>query len=184
MKKYYKFIGIGLAVLVIGITIFISYKSFNNKDKGKDNINTIDASTYIPDEYSYENIVNKNYVIKVYKGLKSEVINLSIIEDFIKSFNDKKSNEIFLIEYLEKDNIKKVKTLIKLEFNGEEGTITKYDVSDEKKFNEGSKEKFKKIVKSGDNNDASIVILKDELQSPLDGQVILTYEDGTSKEYK
>lgn len=186
MKKYYKFIGIGLAVLAIGLTIFISYKSFNNKDKDKDkdNINTIDASTYIPDEYSYENIVNKNYVIKVYKGLKSEVINLSIIEEFIKNSNDKKSGEIFLIEYLEKDNIKKVKTLINLKFNGEEGTITKYDVSDEKKFKEGSKEKFKKIVKSGDNNDANIVLLKDELQSPLEGQVILTYEDGTSKEYK
>ncbi|MEW8957138.1 hypothetical protein, partial [Clostridium sp.] len=150
----------------------------------KDEVNTVNVNSHIPSEYSYENVVDKNYAIKIYKGLKEEVINLSVIEDFIKNYNDKKPSEIFLIEYLEKDNVKKVKNLMNLKFNGEEGTLIKYDVSNEKEFKEGTRKKFKKIVKSGDNTGVNIVLLEDELQSPLEGESIFTYEEGASKEYK
>lgn len=139
---------------------------------------------HVPPEYEYSKVANEKFVIKTTEGYESEVINLSQIEDFIKNVNEKNKDNVSIIEYMKKDKVLKVSSLTKLDFDGEKITLTYFNTENEKKFEEEKTETYEKIVKIGDNTSGKIVALRDKLQSPIDGQVLITYQQSNVKEYK
>lgn len=139
---------------------------------------------HVPPGYEYSKVVNEKFVVKTTEGYESEIVNLSQIEDFMKNISKKNKDNLSIIEYMKKGKILKVSSLMKLDFDGESIKITYFNVDNEKKFKEDKTETYEKIVKTGDNTSGKIVALKDSLQSPLDGEVLLTYQQSNVKEYK
>lgn len=163
----------GVIVLLLIGGIYYGKSSFTNNPR-----------TVEQEEYELKNVASKNYLVKVKEGYNEEVINMSLIDDFIKNVENHKKDEVFIIEYEKNENKKIVTSLKKITYDGEEITVVDYDVSNQKKFTEKSTDKYVKMWKVGDNFGAKIVVTNSPVQPVMEGDILFEYVESNVVEYK
>ncbi|MGL4731137.1 MAG: hypothetical protein ACRCW0_06105 [Clostridium sp.] len=168
-----------IVVLIIVVAIILGGGIYymNNKSRNA-------SSDFVQEEYSIKNTSKKNYLIKVKEGYAEEIINMKLMDDFIKNIEEKKDDEIYIIEYERNENGEIVTALKKLNYDGKQVKVLSYDVSNQKNFKEEESMSYSKITKTGDNFGARIVGTTSEVQPIVDGDIIFEYVESNKVEYE
>ncbi|GAA0117707.1 hypothetical protein [Clostridium senegalense] len=164
-----------LATLIVVIIGGIYYMKTNKSNK---------VSGFVQEEYSIKNTTKKNFLIKIKEGYSEEIINMNLMDNFIKAVDSKKNDEIYIIEYERNENGEIVTSLKKLNYDGSEIKVLEYDVSNQKEFKEGELIAYKKITKTGDNFGARIVGTTSEVQPIMEGDILFEYVESNKVEYE
>lgn len=173
MKKYNKDVLIRTvaAIIVSGAICLGVFYKISLKDVGQE-------------KYEIKNVADKNYVVKIKDGYNEEVLNISLVDNFIKNVENKKSDEVFIIEYEKNKNKEIVTSLQEINYDEKKIEVTNYDVSNEKEFKEKEKKDYFRLWKVGDNFGAKIVATKSEVEPVINGDILFEYVESNTKEYK
>lgn len=185
-------------IIIIFIFVYIknTRKNFNkaiNTIEGGNKINNIGNSKKsslkvdeekIPEKYKYKKVLEENYVVKIVEGNSTEVIDISKLSNFIKNFKTKKNDEIFIIEYLQKGDIRVINYVINMKIQGDKVKFTKYDVDEKGILKVNVQKSFVEIVETGDNYGVKVVGRENKFQKLKETYTILNYSKSQATEWK
>lgn len=169
MEKDKRLLIVFIIIVIAALFLFNFIKS--NKEKDSEN------------QFTYENAVKGNFLIKVKEGYDEEIINLSNLDRFIDNINHGKEDDVYILEYAKKNKSKLPVSLCKATYDGETLKVMNFDFDKGNFIEKGTKD-YETLIKTGDNFGARVVGLKSKIQPIEEGDIIFEYVESNVTEAK